>query len=82
MSVAQVGPSTWFRAIALTVLAAGGVFLPVAALAAGSLGLLPRAATTDPADGYGQSLAAAYGASGILPQASELSPALLEEITT
>lgn len=81
--MAGVGPSTRFRSIALTVLAAGGVFLPVAALAVGSLGLFPTqstAQTVDPAMSSGQAAEAAYGASGILPQNTELDAALLRTI--
>ncbi|MGH4023610.1 MAG: lytic transglycosylase domain-containing protein [Pseudonocardiaceae bacterium] len=79
----EVGPSTRFRSIALAVLAAGGVFLPVAALAVGSLGLLPTqstAGTVDPAMSSAQAATAAYGASGILPQNSELSASVLAKI--
>jgi hypothetical protein len=64
------------------VLAAGGVFLPVAALTVGSLGLLPTqsaARAVDPAMSD-QTATAAYGASGILPQSPELSAALLADI--
>ena len=77
--MAEVGLSTRFRSIALTVLAAGGIFLPVAALTVGSLGLLPTtstAETTDPAIENYRAASDAYGASGILPQTTELSPSL------
>lgn len=81
----QVGRPTRLRSITLTALAAGGVFLPVAALAVGSLGWLPgssAAEAIDQATSDNRAATAAYGASGILPQAGDLDPVLLERLTS
>jgi hypothetical protein len=67
------------------VLAAGGVFLPVAVIALGGLGLLPTpssSATVGQTVRDDQVAMAAYGASGIVPQSGDLSAAVLASITS
>lgn len=81
--MAGVGPSTRFRSIALTALAAVGVVMPVAAITVGSLGLFPTQSTAeavDPATSSALAGEAPYGASGILPQNTELSAAVLSAV--
>lgn len=81
----DTGPSTRFRGTALTVLAAGGVFLTAVVITAGSLGLIPAssdAGTASPVPAQDPAMTDSYGASGILPETTSLSATLLASITT
>ncbi|MGH3914914.1 MAG: hypothetical protein ACRDTC_16125, partial [Pseudonocardiaceae bacterium] len=80
--MSDLGPSTRFRGVALGMLAAGGVFLPLAALVLSSFGLLPGTAEgIDPQTRNDLAALAAYSASGTLPQSAELSSSVLADIT-
>ncbi|HEY2723629.1 MAG TPA: lytic murein transglycosylase, partial [Pseudonocardiaceae bacterium] len=80
----EAGPSTRFRGTALTVLAAGGVFLTAVVITAGSLGLLPKSSSVEsvvPPPVSDPTTTDSYGASGILPETTSLSASLLASIT-
>ncbi|MGH3933137.1 MAG: hypothetical protein ACRDTF_24550, partial [Pseudonocardiaceae bacterium] len=81
--MSDAGPSTRLRSVALSVLAAGGVFLPLAVLGLSGFGLLPTPGTAqviDPVTLDDLAARAAYGASGSPPQSSELSGAVLASV--